>query len=92
MIVARDPLSAVLLVPTLPLLIVFLVLAGGDAKRVADERFAAMSLLGAHLLDVTRGLPVLRSFGRADVQREQLADRRRRLPPRDRRARCGRRS
>ena len=72
-IVARDPLSAALLVPTLPLLIVFLVLAGGDAKRVADERFAAMSLLGAHLLDVTRGLPVLRSLGRAEVQREQLA-------------------
>ncbi len=72
-IIVRDPLSAVLLVPTLPLLVVFLVLAGGDAKRVADERFAAMSLLGSHLLDVTRGLPVLRSFGREDVQREQLA-------------------
>ncbi|HET8950303.1 MAG TPA: ATP-binding cassette domain-containing protein, partial [Solirubrobacteraceae bacterium] len=72
-IVARDPLSAALLAPTLPLLIVFLVLAGGDARRVADERFAAMSLLGAHLLDVTRGLPVLRSLGRAEVQREQLA-------------------
>ena len=72
-IVARDPLSAALLAPTLPLLIVFLVLAGGDAKRVADHRFAAMSLLGAHLLDVTRGLPVLRSLGRAEVQREQLA-------------------
>ena len=72
-ILARDPLSAALLAPTLPLLIVFLVLAGGDAKRVADERFAAMSLLGAHLLDVTRGLPVLRSLGRAEVQREQLA-------------------
>jgi thiol reductant ABC exporter CydD subunit len=72
-IVARDPLSAALLLPTLPLLIVFLVLAGGDAKRVADQRFAAMSLLGAHLLDVTRGLPVLRSLGRAEVQREQLA-------------------
>jgi thiol reductant ABC exporter CydD subunit len=72
-IVVRDPLSAALLVPTLPLLIVFLVLAGGDAKRVADQRFAAMSLLGAHLLDVTRGLPVLRSLGRAEIQREQLA-------------------
>ena len=72
-IVVRDPLSAALLAPTLPLLIVFLVLAGGDARRVADERFAAMSLLGAHLLDVTRGLPVLRSLGRAEVQREQLA-------------------
>jgi ABC-type transport system involved in cytochrome bd biosynthesis fused ATPase/permease subunit len=72
-IVVRDPLSAVLLAPTLPLLVVFLVLAGGDAKRVADRRFAAMSLLGAHLLDVTRGLPVLRSLGRAEVQRDQLA-------------------
>jgi thiol reductant ABC exporter CydD subunit len=72
-IVARDPLSAALIVPTLPLLVVFLVLAGGDAKRVAGERYAAMALLGAHLLDVTRGLPVLRSLGRAGVQREQLA-------------------
>jgi thiol reductant ABC exporter CydD subunit len=72
-IVVRDPLSAALLAPTLPLLIVFLGLAGGDARRVADERSAAMSLLGAHLLDVTRGLPVLRSLGRAGVQREQLA-------------------
>ncbi|HET8949438.1 MAG TPA: thiol reductant ABC exporter subunit CydD, partial [Solirubrobacteraceae bacterium] len=72
-IAARDPLSAVLLAPTLPLLIVFLVLAGSDARRVADERLAAMSLLASHLLDVTRGLPVLRSLGRAGVQREQLA-------------------
>ena len=72
-IAIRDPLSAVLLLPTIPLLIAFLVLAGGDAKRVADERFAAMSLLGAHLLDVLRGLPVLRSLGRAELQREQLA-------------------
>ena len=72
-IAVRDPLSAVLLAPTLPLLIVFLVLAGSDARRVADERLGAMSLLGAHLLDVMRGLPVLRSFGRAGVQREQLA-------------------
>lgn len=72
-IVVRDPLSAALLAPTLPLLIVFLVLAGGDARRVANERFGAMSLLGAHLLDVTRGLPVLRSLGRAGVQSEQLA-------------------
>jgi thiol reductant ABC exporter CydD subunit len=72
-IAVRDPLSAVLLAPTLPLLIVFLVLAGSDARRVADERLGAMSLLGAHLLDVLRGLPVLRSLGRAEVQREQLA-------------------
>ena len=83
-IVTRDPLSAALLVPTLPLLIVFLVLAGGDAKRVADERFAAMSLLGAHLLDVTRGLPVLRSLGRAEHPARAACARRRRLSAHDR--------
>jgi len=71
-IALRDPLSAALLAPTLPLVVVFLVLAGGDAKRVADERLAALALLGAHLLDVVRGLPVLRSLGRAGVQSEQL--------------------
>ncbi len=71
-IVVLDPLSALLLAPTIPLLIVFLVLAGGDARRVAEERLAALTLLGAHLLDVVRGLAVLRSFGRARVQEEQL--------------------
>lgn len=67
-----DPLSALLLAPTVPLLIVFLVLAGWDARRVADERLATLTLLGAHLLDVVRGLPVLRSFGRARVQEHEL--------------------
>jgi ATP-binding cassette, subfamily C, bacterial CydD len=67
-----DPLSAALLAPTIPLLIVFLALAGGDARRVADDRFAALALLGAHMLDVLRGLGVLRSFGRERVQEQQL--------------------
>ncbi|MTD43623.1 thiol reductant ABC exporter subunit CydD [Conexibacter sp. W3-3-2] len=71
-IAVLDPLSAALLAPTLPLLILFLVLAGGDARRVAQERSAALSLLGAHLLDVVRGLPLLRSVGREHVQSEQL--------------------
>lgn len=68
-----DPLSALLLAPTIPLLILFLVLAGWDARRVATERLAALTLLGAHMLDVVRGLPVLRSFGRAHVQEGELA-------------------
>ena len=68
-----DPLSSLLLVPTLPLLIVFLVLAGWDAKRVSQARLGAMQLLGGHMLNVVRGLPVLRSLGRAEEQRRQIA-------------------
>lgn len=71
-IAVLDPLSALLLAPTIPLLIVFLILAGGDARRVAEERLAALTLLGAHLLDILRGLATLRSFGRARLQEEQL--------------------
>ncbi len=67
-----DWISAALLIPTLPLLVVFLVLAGKDAKRASDSRLAAMRLLGGHMLDVLRGLPVLRSFGRAGRQRDEL--------------------
>lgn len=68
-----DPLSAALLAPTIPLLVVFLVLAGSDARRVANERLAVLTLLGGHMLDVLRGLPVLRSFGRAHIQEGELA-------------------
>lgn len=67
-----DWISAALLIPTLPLLVLFLVLAGKDAKRASDSRLAAMRLLGGHMLDVLRGLPVLRSFGRAGRQRDEL--------------------
>ncbi len=68
-----DPLSAALLAPTIPLLVVFLVLAGSDARRVANERLAVLTLLGGHMLDVLRGLPVLRSFGRAHIQEGEMA-------------------
>ncbi len=67
-----DWLSAAILLPTLPLLILFLVLAGADAKKASDSRLAAMRLLGGHMLDVLRGLPVLRSFGRAERQAGEL--------------------
>lgn len=67
-----DWISAALLIPTLPLLIIFLILAGADARRASDSRLAALRLLGGHMLDVLRGLPVLRSFGRAGRQRDEL--------------------
>jgi len=67
-----DWLSALIIAPTVPLLVLFMVLLGSDARRVADERLGALALLGAHMLDVLRGLPTLRAFGRARVQEEQL--------------------
>ncbi len=71
-VASTDLLSAALLAPTVPVLIVFLWLVGTEARAAADARLASMQLLGAHLLDVIRGRRDLRSFGRAEHQREQV--------------------
>lgn len=67
-----DLLSAVLLAPTVPLLIVFLWLVGVESKAAADQRLRSLQLFGAHLLDVLRGIVDLRAHGRAGYQRGQV--------------------
>lgn len=67
-----DPLSAGLLAFATPIVVVFLVLVGYRAQDAAEQRHAGLALLGGHLLDVLRGLPTLRAFGRERVQAEQV--------------------
>lgn len=67
-----DPLSAGLLAFAAPIVVVFLILVGYRAQDAAEQRHAGLALLGGHLLDVLRGLPTLRAFGRERVQAEQV--------------------
>lgn len=67
-----DPLSAGLLAFATPIVVVFLILVGYRAQDAAEQRHAGLALLGGHLLDVLRGLPTLRAFGRERVQAEQV--------------------
>ncbi|WP_210495921.1 thiol reductant ABC exporter subunit CydD [Patulibacter sp. SYSU D01012] len=67
-----DPLSAGLLAIAAPIVVVFLILVGFRAQDAAELRHASLTLLGGHLLDVLRGLPVLRAYRREDVQAEQV--------------------
>ncbi|MEH3053958.1 MAG: thiol reductant ABC exporter subunit CydD [Patulibacter minatonensis] len=71
-VLLTDPLSALLLAPTVPLLGVFMWLVGAESGRIADRRLASLQQLGAHLLDVLRGLVDLRAHGRAGFQRSQV--------------------
>ena len=68
-----DPLSAGLMLLTLPLVPVFMWLIGKATERRARERWQALSLLAAHFLDVVRGLPTLRAFNRGEAQTTQIA-------------------
>ncbi|MEV4801523.1 thiol reductant ABC exporter subunit CydD [Nonomuraea sp. NPDC049421] len=74
---AADLASAVIVLVTLPLIPIFGALVGMTTKAVTERQFHALSRLGGHFLDVVRGLPTLRAFGRARYQAgviKQVAD------------------
>ena len=59
---------------TLPLVPVFMWLIGRYTEQRTQERWQALRLLSTHFLDVVRGLPTLRAFGRAQQQATTLAE------------------
>ena len=69
-----DPISAGIMLLTLPLVPVFMWLVGRYTERRARERWQALSVLATHFLDVVRGLPTLRAFNRGEAQAEQIAE------------------
>jgi ATP-binding cassette subfamily C protein CydD len=68
-----DPISAGLMLLTLPLVPVFMWLVGRHTERRARERWQTLALLATHFLDVVRGLPTLRAFNRGEAQAAQIA-------------------
>jgi thiol reductant ABC exporter CydD subunit len=67
-----DPVSAGVMLLTLPLVPVFMWLVGRHTERRAHERRRALTRLATHFLDVVRGLPTLRAFNRGPAQVEQI--------------------
>lgn len=63
-----DPLSALIIVLTLPLIGVFMALIGLLTRDRVQRRWAAMERLGRHFADVLDGLVVLKIFGRRQEQ------------------------
>ena len=68
-----DPLSAAIMLLTLPLLPLFMWLVGRSTAKRARSRWQALTLLATHFLDVVRGLPTLRAFNRGEAQAETIA-------------------
>jgi ATP-binding cassette subfamily C protein CydCD len=69
---ATDWISGVVLVLTLPVVLLFMVLAGTSAKRRADDQWRTLARMSNHFLDVVDGLTTLRVFGRARAQRRAV--------------------
>ncbi len=69
-----DPVSALIVVLTLPLLPFFAALIGATTAADTGRRWRALSALSGHFLDVTRGLPTLVAYGRAERQADTIAE------------------
>jgi ATP-binding cassette subfamily C protein CydCD len=67
-LVARDPLSAAIVLATLPLVPLFMALVGASTRERMDERLHTLQRLSGHFLDVVAGLGTLKVFGRAGAQ------------------------
>jgi len=68
-----DPLSALVLLVTYPLIPLFMWLLGTLARERTRRQWVTLSRLAARFLDALQGLPTLRAFGRADDAAAALA-------------------
>ena len=67
-LMSLDPLTGVVLLVTVPLIPLFMILIGRLTERTVAARVVALEGLAGHFLDIVRGLPTLRAFGRGARQ------------------------
>lgn len=67
-----DPVSAISIVATLPLIPIFMILIGLVTKDVQNEQLKATTALSAHFLEVLQGVTTLKIFGRIERQLQTL--------------------
>ena len=67
-ILTADPVSAIVIAVTVPLIPVFMILVGLKTRDHMAQRWQALERLGGHFLEVVAGLPTLVAFGRAKGQ------------------------
>ncbi len=67
-IVTQDPLAAVIIAFTVPIIPMFMVLIGRYTEARVDRQWNTLGVLSGHFLDVVAGLPTLKIFNRAKAQ------------------------
>jgi thiol reductant ABC exporter CydD subunit len=72
-VLPADAIAGLTILVTLPLIPAFMVLVGRGTAEANARQFAYLERLSHHFLDVVRGLPTLRAFGRARAQVSTIA-------------------
>jgi ATP-binding cassette, subfamily C, bacterial CydCD len=68
-----DWISGLVILVTLPIVVLFMVVAGLAARRTTDRQWRTLERLANHFLDIVDGLTTLRVFGRARAQQDTVA-------------------
>ncbi len=63
-----DPVSSIIMLATAPLIPFFMILIGKHAGSLTERQWNSLSRLGGHFLDIVRGLPTMKLFGRSKTQ------------------------
>jgi ATP-binding cassette, subfamily C, bacterial CydD len=64
----QDLTSAIIMLVTAPLIPLFMILIGKWSLTMTERQWNSLSRLGGHFLDMVRGLPTLKLFGRSKTQ------------------------
>jgi ATP-binding cassette subfamily C protein CydCD len=73
-LLVADPLSAAIIIVTVPLVPVFMALVGATTAERTRRRWRELARLSHHFLDVVAGLPTLRVFGRGGAQATSVGE------------------
>ena len=73
-VLVLDPPTALVLVVTGPVLVLFLALIGGRARAITARRFLELRWMSAFFLDMLRGIATLKMFGRSEEQVENVGE------------------
>jgi ATP-binding cassette, subfamily C, bacterial CydD len=73
-VLAADPLSALVLVVTFPLVPLFMALLGALARERTRRQWVTLARLSARFLESLQGLATLKALGRAKDEADALAD------------------
>jgi ATP-binding cassette subfamily C protein CydCD len=67
-----DWISGLIILVTVPIVVLFMVIAGLAARRTTDRQWRTLERLSNHFLDIVDGLTTLRVFGRARAQQDAV--------------------
>ena len=73
-VLVLDPPTALILVVTGPILVLFLSLIGGRARALTARRFLELRWMSAFFVDMLHGIATLKMFGRSEEQVANIED------------------